>query len=123
MDFVISDTPVVLGNKTTNTFAWTDVLRYGLIFIILLFLAKNLFPILGNVGNMTKQTIDMTSEGSKDIVDVATDVVKDTSGAVKQTIDVSSKGVQKIVDVGEDVIQSATKINHYDKDVLSELDE
>lgn len=106
MDFVISDTPVVLGNRTTQPFDWTSVIRYTMIIIVLAFLGINLFTILGKTalvaGNTAKQTINVSAKGTNSIVDVA-------SGVANNSINVASD----LVENGANILQNKPQENIY----------
>jgi hypothetical protein len=87
---VLSDTPSFSETTSSSGINWSTIIRYFLIFIILAFLGFNIFTYLGKsteyivkllkpvlslfgygVAETAKQTIEVTAEGTKQIVNVA----------------------------------------------------
>ena len=97
MDFVVSDTPVIFGEKPKVTYDFFSFIRYTLIIIILAFLGINFFTVLGKTlditGNALKQTVNVSADGTKDIIDVAKTVSTSTIDTVS---DVANKGIQNL---------------------------
>jgi hypothetical protein len=106
---IITETPnLSYDGSTANTgLAWTTIIRYFIIILILIFLGFNIFTYLGNftewirnlfqpvlaffgygVAQTTKQIVNVSATGTKGLVDV-------TAGSVTGGIDMIQKGLSK----------------------------
>jgi len=109
--------------KKVVPFSWSTIFKYFMIILIIAFLGFNIFTYLGKgtetvtdifrpvlsffgltVGETVKQTVEMTAEGTKDIIDIG-------EKATESAIDVLEKGM---------IIDKDKKMKKKDKNISKE---
>jgi len=103
-NIVLNDKSPVSGTPTETSGVFVQIIRYGIIILILAFLGLNIFASLGlltdnlvelfkpilvflgySVGETIKQTTDVTTEGTKAVVDATTSAISEGTTAVADT--------------------------------------
>lgn len=96
-----SYTPSIDENFSSG-FSWTKAILYIVIIVIVYFIITNLGRILSylgyNTAEVAKQTISMSAEGSKSIIDVASGTLTGGIDSLEKGLSLSGKNIRNNID-------------------------
>jgi hypothetical protein len=95
--------------SSSSSFSWKTIILYLILIVIAYFIITNLGRILSylgyNTAEVAKQTISMSAEGSKSIIDVASNTITGSIQSLEKGLSLSGKNIRNNIDNKKVLVQ------------------